>query len=151
MNLHLRGARIKGFGWVKAGCDIPGDTLNPSPKLFTTAFPPFALCPQTAYGIDDMPSVVRYPRGTGYGVEKLNSLFGYELKEMPRKGEDLPIGKGRIVRRPRATAGQKAVILSIGTRLSSALEAAIQIEVSFERAVGSIGVFVGTFVYNFRR
>lgn len=31
----------------------------------------------TAHGIDDMPSVVRYPRGTGYGVEKLNDLFGY--------------------------------------------------------------------------
>ena len=26
----------------------------------------------TAAGIDDMPSVVRYPRGTGYGKEKLN-------------------------------------------------------------------------------
>ena len=31
----------------------------------------------TAHGIDDMPSVVRYPRGTGYSVEKLNDLFGY--------------------------------------------------------------------------
>ncbi|CAM9338849.1 unnamed protein product [Scytosiphon promiscuus] len=73
---------------------------------------------QTAYGIDNQPSVVRYPRGTGYGLEKLRSLFGYELDEMPAKGEALEIGKGRIVRRPRATARQKAVILSLGTRLA---------------------------------
>ncbi|GMI32675.1 hypothetical protein TeGR_g12948, partial [Tetraparma gracilis] len=26
----------------------------------------------TAHGMDDGPSVVRYPRGTGYGLEKLN-------------------------------------------------------------------------------
>ncbi|CAN0176576.1 unnamed protein product, partial [Ectocarpus fasciculatus] len=83
---------------------------------------------QTAYAIDDMPSVVRYPRGTGYGLEKLNSLFGYELDEMPTKGEEVEIGKGRIVRRPRATARQKAVILSLGTRLAPSLEAAIQLE-----------------------
>ncbi|CAN0445392.1 unnamed protein product, partial [Scytosiphon promiscuus] len=79
---------------------------------------------QTAYGIDNQPSVVRYPRGTGYGLEKLRSLFGYELDEMPAKGEALEIGKGRIVRRPRATARQKAVILSLGTRLAPSLEAA---------------------------
>ncbi|CAN0562512.1 unnamed protein product, partial [Laminaria digitata] len=75
-----------------------------------------------------MPSVVRYPRGTGYGLEKLKSLFGYEMDELPAKGEELEIGKGRIVRRPRATARQKAVILSIGTRLAPALEAAVQLE-----------------------
>lgn len=75
--------------------------------------------------------MVRYPRGTGYGLDKLNSLFGYELDEMPAKGEELEIGKGRIVRRPRATARQKAVILSLGTRLAPSLEAAIQLEVSF--------------------
>eukprot|EP00903_Cladosiphon_okamuranus_P017874 g16447.t1 len=83
---------------------------------------------QTAYTIDNQPSVVRYPRGTGYGLEKLNSLFGYELDEMPSKGEQLEIGKGRIVRRPRASARQKAVILSLGTRLAPSLEAARQLE-----------------------
>ncbi|CAB1113684.1 unnamed protein product [Ectocarpus sp. CCAP 1310/34] len=83
---------------------------------------------QTAYAIDDKPSVVRYPRGTGYGLEKLRSLFGYELDEMPAKGKEVEIGKGRIVRRPRATARQKAVILSLGTRLAPSLEAAIQLE-----------------------
>lgn len=76
-----------------------------------------------------MPSAVRYPRGTGYGLEKLNSLFGYGLTEMPARGEELEIGKGRIVRRPRTTARQKAVILSIGTRLAPALEAAKKLEV----------------------
>ncbi|CAN0479682.1 unnamed protein product, partial [Hapterophycus canaliculatus] len=91
--------------------------------------PSFLRCVQTAYGIDNQPSVVRYPRGTGYGLEKLRSLFGYELDEMPTKGEELEIGKGRIVRRPRATARQKAVILSLGTRLAPSLEAAIQLEV----------------------
>lgn len=80
---------------------------------------------------------MRYPRGTGYGLEKLNSLFGYELEEMPAKGEELEIGKGRIVRRPRATARQKAVILSLGTRLAPSLEAAIQLE------VGSVLCLVG--------
>lgn len=84
---------------------------------------------KTAYKIDDKPSAVRYPRGTGYGLEKLRSLFGYDISEMPTRGQELEIGKGRIVRRPRATARQKAVILSVGTRLASALEAAIQLEV----------------------
>lgn len=83
---------------------------------------------QTAYKLDTMPSAVRYPRGTGYGLEKLNSLFGYGLTEMPARGEELEIGKGRIVRRPRTTARQKAVILSIGTRLAPALEAAKKLE-----------------------
>lgn len=73
---------------------------------------------------------MRYPRGTGYGIAKLRSLFGYNMDEMPTKGEALPIGKGRIVRRPRTTARQKAVILSIGTRLAASLEAAIKLEVS---------------------
>jgi len=92
-------------------------------------FPLRADFAQTAYAIDNQPSVVRYPRGTGYGLEKLQSLFGYEIDEMPSKGEELEIGKGRIVRRPRASARKKAVILSLGTRLAPALEAAIQIEV----------------------
>lgn len=82
-----------------------------------------------------MPSAVRYPRGTGYGLDKLNSLFGYGLKEMPAKGEQLEIGKGRIIRRARATAREKAVILSIGTRLAPSLEAAQQLEV---RASGGL-------------
>ena len=53
------------------------------------------------------PSAVRYPRGEGVGID------------MPERGEVLEIGKGRIVRE-----GSTVAILSLGTRLSHALEAA---------------------------
>ena len=82
----------------------------------------------------------QHPRGTGYGVEKLQSLFGYQLEndEIP-KAEALPIGKGRIVRRPgglngkeSATRGKKrkdrVAVLSLGTRLHEALVAANEVE-----------------------
>mmetsp|Transcript_96962 Transcript_96962/g.277430 ORF Transcript_96962/g.277430 Transcript_96962/m.277430 type:complete len:713 (+) Transcript_96962:89-2227(+) len=85
---------------------------------------------QTAYGIDDMPSVVRYPRGTGYGIEKLNSLFNYKLDEMPEKGKAVEIGKGRIIREGRSKAKTQVAVLSIGTRLGQALEAANTLEES---------------------
>ncbi|KAH8057962.1 transketolase [Aureococcus anophagefferens] len=52
----------------------------------------------TAYAIDDKPSCVRYPRGTGYGLEKLNDLFDLGLTEVPEAGEVLPVGKGRIIK-----------------------------------------------------
>ncbi|MEG3620204.1 1-deoxy-D-xylulose-5-phosphate synthase [Magnetovibrio sp. PR-2] len=61
----------------------------------------------TAAAIDDAPSVVRYPRGEGIGVE------------MPEQGEVLEIGKGRIVRE-----GTTVALLTIGTRLKAAEEAA---------------------------
>jgi 1-deoxy-D-xylulose-5-phosphate synthase len=64
----------------------------------------------TAATIDDRPSAVRYPRGEGLGIE------------MPAEGVPLPIGKGRIVRQ-----GNKIAILSLGTRLSEALQAADQL------------------------
>jgi 1-deoxy-D-xylulose-5-phosphate synthase len=94
---------------------------------------------QAAY--DDGPTVMRYPRGTGYGAEKLQSLFGYKLEnnEIPSKGEILPIGKGRIIRRPGGfsneqstvrgkTRKDRVAILSIGTRLHESLVAANEIE-----------------------
>lgn len=84
---------------------------------------------QTAYTIDDLPSVVRYPRGTGYGEAKLRDLFGYE--EIPDRGVTLPIGKGRIMREGRAAPEGKAskvAIVSLGTRLAASLEAAIELE-----------------------
>eukprot|EP00527_Entomoneis_sp_CCMP2396_P004008 CAMPEP_0198149536 /NCGR_PEP_ID=MMETSP1443-20131203/47094_1 /TAXON_ID=186043 /ORGANISM="Entomoneis sp., Strain CCMP2396" /LENGTH=743 /DNA_ID=CAMNT_0043814613 /DNA_START=94 /DNA_END=2325 /DNA_ORIENTATION=+ len=94
---------------------------------------------QAAY--DAGPTVCRYPRGTGYGAEKLQSLFGYKLvnDEIPTKGEILPIGKGRIIRRPggvshsqSATRGKsrkdRVAILTIGTRLHEALVAANEVE-----------------------
>jgi 1-deoxy-D-xylulose-5-phosphate synthase len=61
----------------------------------------------TAAAIDDGPSVVRYPRGEGTGVER------------PERGCPLPIGKGRILRE-----GTKIALLSFGARLSECLKAA---------------------------
>jgi len=45
----------------------------------------------TCAAFDEGPTVLRYPRGTGYGAEKLQSLFGYELEndEIPAKGMSL--------------------------------------------------------------
>merc|ERR1712176_188543 len=105
---------------------------------------------------DDGPTVMRYPRGTGYGIEKLTNLFGYEFEndEIPTKGTVIPIGKGRTIRRPggfvnnkkKTTNGEdskdaaaetttrgktrqdRVAILSIGTRLHEALVAANEVE-----------------------
>jgi 1-deoxy-D-xylulose-5-phosphate synthase len=45
----------------------------------------------TCAEFDDGPTVLRYPRGVGYGAEKLQKLFGYELEngEIPAKGKFL--------------------------------------------------------------
>jgi 1-deoxy-D-xylulose-5-phosphate synthase len=56
---------------------------------------------------DEGPSAVRYPRGEGVGFER------------PFVGTPLEIGKGRILRE-----GHSIAILSLGTRLYPALEAA---------------------------
>jgi 1-deoxy-D-xylulose-5-phosphate synthase len=56
---------------------------------------------------DSGPIALRYPRGEGVGVE------------MPERGEPLEIGKGRVLRE-----GSRIAILSLGTRLAAALEAA---------------------------
>jgi len=64
----------------------------------------------TAVAIDDRPSAFRYPRGDGVGVE------------LPDAGVPLEIGKGRIVRE-----GSAVAILSLGTRLQEALQAADQL------------------------
>jgi len=88
----------------------------------------------TCADFDDGPTVLRYPRGTGYGAEKLKDLFGYELEngELPAKGAVLPVGKGRIIRRPDSTRGRKkedrVAILSFGTRLHDSLIAAKEVE-----------------------
>lgn len=65
----------------------------------------------TCAAINDRPSAVRYPRGEGVGVT------------LPEHGEPLEVGKGRIVKK-----GSKIAILSLGSRLSEALEAAKQLE-----------------------
>ncbi len=61
----------------------------------------------TAASHDSGPIALRYPRGEGVGVD------------LPKQGEILPIGKGRIVRE-----GSRIAILSLGTRLQEALKAA---------------------------
>jgi 1-deoxy-D-xylulose-5-phosphate synthase len=91
----------------------------------------------TAYAIDDLPTCVRYPRGSVYGIAKLKSLFGYELERMPDRGRVLPVGKGWVVHRAKEDAAQKIAILSIGTRLSAAVEASRYLE-----SLGDIGVTV---------
>jgi len=61
----------------------------------------------TQVAIDDRPSGLRYPRGNGFGVD------------LPKKGDVLEIGKGRIVKE-----GTKIALLSYGARLNECLDAA---------------------------
>jgi 1-deoxy-D-xylulose-5-phosphate synthase len=61
----------------------------------------------TATAINDQPSAVRYPRGEGLGLE------------LPKYGEILQIGKGRIIRE-----GAHVAIIALGTRLHEAKKAA---------------------------
>lgn len=61
----------------------------------------------TSVELDDRPSALRYPRGEGLGLE------------IPEIGVPMEIGRGRIVRE-----GTKAAILSYGTRLGEAVQAA---------------------------
>lgn len=65
----------------------------------------------TAAEYDDGPIALRYPRGSGVGVD---------LPETPQK---LEIGKGRVVKE-----GGKVAILSLGGRLAEARKAADQLE-----------------------
>ena len=64
----------------------------------------------TAADYDAGPIAFRYPRGDGIGVE------------MPAHGERLEIGKGRMMRQ-----GNRIALLSLGTRLHEALQAADQL------------------------
>jgi len=86
----------------------------------------------TCAAYDDGPTVLRYPRGNGYGLEKLKSLFGYTFDEIPPKGTPIQIGKGRVIRRPGSNRGRskkdRVTILSFGTRLHDSLIAAQQVE-----------------------
>jgi len=83
---------------------------------------------QTVYQLDNVPSCLRFPRGSALGMDKLNDLFGYGLAELPTKGTALPVGKGRLIKEPSKSAKTKAAILSIGTRLAASVEAARAIE-----------------------
>jgi len=96
----------------------------------------------TCAAFDDGPTVLRYPRGSGYGAEQLQNLFGYELEngEIPTKGAIIPIGKGRIIRRSGGfnpsvsdngrgkSRDDRVAILSFGTRLHDSLIAANEVE-----------------------
>jgi 1-deoxy-D-xylulose-5-phosphate synthase len=64
----------------------------------------------TAAAIGDRPSAFRYPRGEGTGVA------------LPKRGEVLPLGKGRTLRE-----GSVVAILSFGARLGEALKAGDQL------------------------
>jgi 1-deoxy-D-xylulose-5-phosphate synthase len=86
---------------------------------------------ETSYVIDDGPSCVRYPRGSGYGAEVLLDLLGTDLGpdgELPQRGTVLPIGKGRIIKTGSPNRKYKASILSIGTRLVESVIAARALE-----------------------
>ncbi|WP_349371335.1 1-deoxy-D-xylulose-5-phosphate synthase [Salinarimonas sp.] len=65
----------------------------------------------TAAAHDAGPIALRYPRGEGVGVD------------MPERGVPLPIGKGRVVKE-----GTRVAILSYGTRLAEALQAAEELD-----------------------
>jgi 1-deoxy-D-xylulose-5-phosphate synthase len=93
----------------------------------------------TCAACDDAPTVLRYPRGTGYGTETLKKLFGYKAKDLGQPAKPLPIGKGRIVRPAggfqetgKNTRGKerkdRVAILSFGTRLHESLVAANEVE-----------------------
>jgi 1-deoxy-D-xylulose-5-phosphate synthase len=64
----------------------------------------------TAAAIDDGPSAFRYPRGEGSGAP------------LPKRGEVLSLGKGRILRE-----GSTVALLSFGARLGEALRASDQL------------------------
>lgn len=83
----------------------------------------------TSLGIGDGPSVVRYPRGVGIGLDVINNKFGGKFETMPERGQAVPIGKGRIIRKKRSAGREGAVaILSLGTRLLESVNAAERLE-----------------------
>lgn len=96
----------------------------------------------TAYAIDDMPTAVRYPRGSIYGLSRLNDLFGYNLSAMPARGKVLPVGKGWVVHAAPEGPKHRVAVLSIGTRLSAAVQAS--------RALEAAGLDIGVTVADAR-
>lgn len=84
----------------------------------------------TALAIDDAPSVVRFARGNGVGLDVINEKFGGNFESLPERGRTLPIGKGRIIRRKAQTSGKagSVAILSLGTRLLDSVKAAESLE-----------------------
>jgi 1-deoxy-D-xylulose-5-phosphate synthase len=66
----------------------------------------------TSVHINDKPSAIRYPRGTGVGLE------------LPSIDETLEIGKGRVIQN-----GKQVCILSLGTRLEECKIAAEELKI----------------------
>tara|TARA_B100000900_G_scaffold190306_1_gene161215 strand:- start:1080 stop:2996 length:1917 start_codon:yes stop_codon:yes gene_type:complete len=66
----------------------------------------------TSVDINDKPSAIRYPRGTGIGVE------------LPSIDEKIEIGKGRVIQK-----GTQVCILSLGTRLEECKLAAEELKI----------------------
>jgi 1-deoxy-D-xylulose-5-phosphate synthase len=65
----------------------------------------------TAAAYDEGPIALRYPRGEGVGIE------------LPEPGLPLALGRGRLIRE-----GSRVALLSLGTRLAEALQAAEALE-----------------------
>ena len=65
----------------------------------------------TSVDINDKPSAIRYPRGTGIGLE------------LPSIDEKIEIGKGRVIQQ-----GKQVCILSLGTRLEECKIAAEELK-----------------------
>ena len=65
----------------------------------------------TSMDINDKPSAIRYPRGTGVGLE------------LPSLDEKIEIGKGRVIQE-----GKQVCILSVGTRLEECKIAAEELK-----------------------
>ena len=83
----------------------------------------------TSLAISDGPSVVRYPRGVGVGLDVINEKFGTNYDSMPEKGNPVAIGKGRLIRRKKSSTRKGTVaILSLGTRLLESVKAAERLE-----------------------
>ena len=82
-------------------------------------FPPLFNRYGTGHAFDaHVDNAVRYPRGTGPGVEVKKSL------------DTLPWGKGEIRRRGQAAHGQRIAILAFGAPLHAALGAAERLDAS---------------------
>ena len=90
------------FGSQLIGPGQSGPTARPMPEVSISS-----IMVRTACLIEDRPSAVRYPRGPGTGIQ------------LPIEARELTIGRGRIIRE-----GISVAILSLGTRLADALEAA---------------------------
>ncbi|KAG8462900.1 hypothetical protein KFE25_001673 [Diacronema lutheri] len=95
----------------------------------------------TAYELESLPSAIRFPRGNALGLEAMREQLGYDISAMPAKGTALPIGRGRYVKRADASRSKRVALLSLGTRLAPAMQAARALEEDADFG-GTLGVTV---------